>query len=185
VVEHTRLAQSLPAVQPPPVLHAGHLPPPQSVPVSFPFEIASEHVAGWHTPPEQCLLWQSGFAPHAFASAQGGQLPPQSVSVSSPFFAPSPQPGGAQMWLVAQNAVVQSPLTRQPEPLGQPAQYPPQSMSVSVPFFCPSAQPAAWHKEFLQTLVAQSFPSTHALPFAHGPHDVPPQSTSVSLPFTT
>lgn len=47
--EQTRLWQSEDKEQLLPVPQPGH-DPPQSVPVSFPFLMASVHVAGWHVP---------------------------------------------------------------------------------------------------------------------------------------
>ena len=71
-----------------------------------------------------------------------GQLPPQSTSVSSPFFTKSVQLAAWQTFRL-HTPVVQSEGALQPLPGGQGAQPPPpQSMSVSVPFCTPSEQPA-------------------------------------------
>jgi hypothetical protein len=85
---HTWLEQSVPAVQPLPVLQRGHAPP-QSCPVSLPFFTPSVQLAGWHVE-LQTRLKQSTPALHAFVVPQRGQAPPpQSTSVSVPFFVPS------------------------------------------------------------------------------------------------
>jgi hypothetical protein len=47
----------------------------------------SMHVGAWHVPPVHTLLWQSVGAPHSLPVAQSaGHIPPQSTSVSVPFF---------------------------------------------------------------------------------------------------
>lgn len=73
--------------------------------------------------------------------AQGGQDPPQSVSVSLPDFMLSVQVGGgfAQAPLV-QSPETQSPGTRQGRPMAQGGQSPPQSAEVSRPFLVLSVQ---------------------------------------------
>jgi hypothetical protein len=83
----------------------------------------------------QFLLAQSVETMHTSKSAQGGQLaPPQSLSVSVPFFAPSPHPGAAHVPLGAQNAVVQPDPAVHFAPMPHGPQLPPQSTSVSSPF---------------------------------------------------
>ncbi len=87
------------------------------------------------TPPTQNVLVQSAVPPHAFPVAQGGQLPPQSVSVSSPSFFWSVQ----AVHLPSLHSVAglrQSLRPLQPSSSGQPGQVaPPQSTSVSSPSF--------------------------------------------------
>jgi hypothetical protein len=53
--------QSAGTVQAPPVAQPGHIPPPQSWPVSLPFFTLSLHVGAWQTLPVQTPLGQ--FAP--------------------------------------------------------------------------------------------------------------------------
>jgi hypothetical protein len=73
--------------------------PPQSTSVSPAFFTPSEQVADLHVfalrnpPPEQTPLAQSPLPPHFFVSPHLPHVPPpQSTSVSAPFFAPSVQP---------------------------------------------------------------------------------------------
>jgi hypothetical protein len=88
-----------------------------------------------------------------------GQLPPQSTSVSFPFFAPSPQEA---FWHVP---VLQTPVLQSPLPLqvcggwhfGQVG--PPQSLSDSCPFLTPSVHAGAWHTPPLHTPLVQSAPA--------------------------
>jgi hypothetical protein len=63
--------------------------PPQSTSVSWPFLTLSKHEApvAWQMPPPQDPLEQSALARQPLPSAQVGQVPPpQSTSVSLPFF---------------------------------------------------------------------------------------------------
>src|SRR4051812_12857032 len=61
--------------------------PPQSMSLSPSLRTPSAHVGGWHTLFVQTPLTQSIPPLHASPSAQASQLlPPQSVSVSVPFF---------------------------------------------------------------------------------------------------
>jgi hypothetical protein len=84
---------------------------------------------------------QSSFPAQALPGSHlAGQLPPQSMSVSVPFFVPSLQGEG---WHVPPS---QTPLT-QSAPVVHPLSSshgvqsaPPQSMSVSTPFLIPSIQ---------------------------------------------
>ena len=65
--------------------------------------------------------------------AHGLQVPPQSTSVSLPFFTPSVQPG---VWQIPdlQNVLAQSPSPEHFLPTAHLGHVLPQSMSVSVPF---------------------------------------------------
>ena len=83
-----------------------------------------------------------------------GQVPPQSTSVSGPFFTVSVQIG-AEHFLVtpSQTPLVQSAVVAQVFPSAHFAQLPPQSTSVSDPFFELSPQAAARHLLPLQTAV--------------------------------
>jgi hypothetical protein len=79
-----------------------------------------------HVPPQQCPLVQSVLTAQCLPSAQAGQLPPpQSTSVSAPFFTLSVHDGLAQTWFVQillwQSVPTlhwtQAPLPLQTEPL--------------------------------------------------------------------
>src|SRR6266852_2810250 len=87
----------------------------------------------------QFPLVQSPLPAHISPLAHVGQVPPpQSTSVSAPFFTPSRHVGGWQMPVV-QTPLVQSAATRHIFRSAHGAQMPPpQSMSVSAPFFMPS-----------------------------------------------
>jgi hypothetical protein len=136
-----------------------------------------------HTP-----LWQSPAPEQVCPVVHLAQPPPpQSVSLSVPFFTPSEHVGVWQtLGVPPQTPLRQSPLMVQLFPLAQLPQLPPQSMSVSVPFFTPSVQEGVWHTLGApeQTPLTQSVPRPHALP-APQSAQLPPQSTSLSLPFFT
>jgi hypothetical protein len=128
------------------ILPAGHLPqvaPPQSMSVSVPFFTLSPHVGAWHLSgePVHTPLWQSEPATQMPLVGHFGHAPPpQSTSVSVPFFTVSVQLDDWQM-LPTHTPLWQSvpPLHTLPAThFGQPA--PPQSTSVSVPFFTRSVQ---------------------------------------------
>jgi len=117
-------------------------------------------------------------------SAHLGQvLPPQSTSVSSPFFTLSVQ------------EVVQTPPLQAPDaqsvpalhdlPMPQAVQAPPQSTSVSVPFFTLSVQLALAHFPEASQIPLMQSPAALQAPPAEHLGQVSPQSTSVSLPFFT
>jgi hypothetical protein len=111
--------------------------------------------------------------------------PPQSVSVSAPFFIASLQVGDAQTPAL-QMPFWQSALAPQTFPSAQVGQaLPPQSTSVSVPFFIPSLQVAAGVSQTppMQAPEAQSVLPSQALPISQWTQVGPPQSTSVSAPF--
>src|SRR5204862_292354 len=119
---------------------------------------------------------------HIRPSAQGAQVPPpQSMSVSLPFFIPSPQLPGLHT-LAAQAPLAQSlPATHAWPPMHFGQVLPPQSTSVSSPFFALSVQDGAAQVPPLHTLSLQSAALPHALPTSQGAHE-PPQSTSLSSP---
>jgi hypothetical protein len=135
-----------------------------------------------HTP-----LTQSVPAAQALKSAHLlAQPPPQSTSVSEPFFAPSLQ------LPVVQKLAEQMPLTQslpavQDSPPAQRPQLdePPQSTADSAPFFTTSAQVGTW-QVFCglpeQTPLEQSAAALHFLVSAHLAQE-PPQLMSVSSPF--
>jgi hypothetical protein len=120
----------------------------------------------------------------AFVAAQPGQIPPQSTSVSVPFFRVSPQLASWHFPLT-QCALAQSPFFLQPLPFGQgPQASPPQSWSVSVPPFSPSVQPGPTHTRVTaHTPVAQSPDTWQPAPTPQALHAPPPQSLPVSFPF--
>src|SRR6185436_20978725 len=118
------------------------VPPGHSAESNTPPELLfTENVKSWpghlQCPPVQKFVWQSPFPPHVLLSAQSAaQLPPQSTSLSEPFFTPSEQ---VALWqrFPMQTWLWQSLATLQAFPAAQPAHEPPQSMPVSAPFFTP------------------------------------------------
>jgi hypothetical protein len=133
------------------------------------------------------VLSQSLGARQVRPSTQNGHsAPPQSLSVSSWFFAPSPQVG---VWQtpVAQTALVQSELAPHLRPGAQSPQFgPPQSTSVSAWFLILSTQDGAAQVRVVvptQFRLTQSPTTLHFAPVPHLVEQDPPQSTSVSLPF--
>lgn len=180
-------------LQPAPGAHPGQ-PPPQSRPVSFPFFAPSEQEGAWHWADWHTSEVQSEGSAHAWPGPQRGQAqppsgasPPQSTSLSGPFFVPSEQERAWQMesW---QTSEVQSLGTPHPSPAVQagqpeppPSAAPPQSTSVSKPFSTESEQAGVWQPPS-QTLEPQSDGPRQLRPSAQGAHP-PPQSVSVSVPF--
>src|SRR4051812_38085250 len=61
-------------------------PVPQSTSVSLAFFTLSKHVGPWQTPLVQTPLVQSPGAPQNLPTTHGAQIPPQSLSLSFPFF---------------------------------------------------------------------------------------------------
>jgi hypothetical protein len=174
-VAHVAQPSQWPAVQElleqsepmPQVLPGAHFPqgPPQSTSDSLPFLMLSLQVAVWQTPPVHTPLVQSPADAHFWPSAHlrvAAQAPPQSVSLSVPFFTPSEQLGDAHAWPV-HTPLAQSPLTAQPSPVGQRAQLlaPPQSTPVSRPFSTRSVQLGALHLPELHTPLLQSAGRAH------------------------
>jgi hypothetical protein len=147
LLTQTPLWQSVPPVHCLPTAHLPQEAPPQSMSVSVPFFTPSRQVAAWHLSglPEHTELWQSVLAMHVLPATHLPQLaPPQSVSVSLPFFTLSEQlaawhlsgePEQTPLWQSVERAHVR-PVVH----LGQLA--PPQSVSVSVPFLTTSVQVA-------------------------------------------
>jgi hypothetical protein len=138
-----------------------------------------------HMPDTQAVLWQSPSSTHPFVVMHFVlQLPPQSMSVSSPSFIPSAH--------AVHLPAVHSPDAQSPATLhvlssahfwfvGAVAQLPPQSMSVSSPSVLPSLQltqvPVESHLPLAQSPgFLQCWPSLQAGQVA------PPQSVSVSSP---
>jgi hypothetical protein len=115
------------------------------------------------------------------------QAPPQSTSVSVPFFTVSAQAAAVEMHLLAVHTeLMQSAATAQFLVSAHlVAQVPPQSTSVSVPFFAASVQVAAKHLFAVHTELTQSAATAQDFVSAHLLAHVPPQSMSVSVPFLT
>jgi hypothetical protein len=147
---HAEFAQSAFVAQPWPTVQSAAQLPPQSMSVSLPFLMASLQLAATHLPFVHFPLLgstQSALVLHSLFTAQPPQLPPQSTSVSLPFWTPSLQAAAAHFLAThlplagsAQSASLAQPLWG-----GQPPQLPPQSTSVSLPFFTASPQVAATH----------------------------------------
>ena len=116
-----------------------------------------------------------------------GAVPPQSTSVSVPFFNPSVEEGGKHSFVpvVSQRTLSQSASLPQPCPVAHfVAQEPPQSVPVSSPFFTMSMQLGARQRFFaLHESLTQSTGFLQPLPTAHFVAHVPPQSIPVSDPF--
>jgi hypothetical protein len=111
-----------------------------------------------------------------------GQLLPQSVSVSVPFFTKSVQ---LSVWQTddVHTLLLQSDVTLQLLPLPQGEHPPPpQSTADSVPFCTPSEHVAVWHLLPVQRALAQSALVVQAPPAAHFGQLGPPQSSSDSVP---
>src|SRR4051794_1109337 len=97
--------------------------------------------------------------------AQAG--PPQSTSLSAPFFSWSMQVAGTH-WPAPQFRLRQSPPVAHAAPSPHLlAQLPPQSLSVSPPFFTPSEQDATWQAPLLHTPWSQSVATLQDLPAVH------------------
>jgi hypothetical protein len=113
-------------------------------------------------------------APHICPSTHAVQMPPpQSTSVSSPFFTASAQLGAAQTPAV-HTLLWQSAAPAHSLPVPQSAgQVPPQSTSVSIPFFTMSLQVGAAQRPAVHTPLTQSPPSPHVLPTAQSAGQVP------------
>src|SRR5688572_6544350 len=183
--EHSWLWQSLPALQASPAAQREHarFVPPQSVSDSLPFCRPSLQVTATHEPLPQLPLAQSSsmlqLAPVP-QRAQAGLPPPQSVSVSLPFWAASSH----DTQLPASHApLAQSVASRQASPSGQRAHSvlePPQSRPDSSPLDKPSLQLATPHTPSLHTRLSQSLGSRHGEPGGQPGQLPPPQSASSS-----
>jgi hypothetical protein len=111
--------------------------------------------AATHLPPVHLPLagkMQSEFVPQFFVTMQPVQPPPQSTSLSEPFWTVSLQAAAAHLPPVhlPLTGSLQSPLILHTPMTGQPLQLPPQSVSVSSPFLAPSPQLAATQSPSLQ-----------------------------------
>jgi hypothetical protein len=168
---HTLLVQSVPSEHTLPFAHAPHVVPPQSTSVSFWFFTTSMQVGVWQMPPVQTPLAQSPATEQLLPFAHflaGAHAPPQSMSVSLPFFTTSLQFAAAHA-LPVQTPLTQSVPPAHPRPVPHRAQVvaPPQSVPVSLPFLIMSLQLDAWHAFIVQTVLAQSLGAVQALLVAH------------------
>jgi hypothetical protein len=93
-----------------------------------------------HTLPVQTAVVQSPGPAHVLPAAHLGQVPPQSLSVSLPFFTVSLQAGAAQTPALHTPLSQSVPTVHLPPGAHGLQVAPPQSRSVSLPFFTPSAQ---------------------------------------------
>lgn len=129
--------------------HFGQAVPPQSTSVSVPLVTPSVQIGTWHvltTAPEHTPLLQSVGWSHFLPSAHALQFaPPQSTSVSFPFWTRSVHTGALQVRnCVLHFLLAQSELPAQFSPVSQPGHVlPPQSLSVSSSSFTPLLQWAA------------------------------------------
>jgi hypothetical protein len=134
------------------------------------------------TPAPQKLLLQSLAAAQVRPVSHGLHFgPPQSMSVSLPFFRWSVHEAGAHL-LLTQTPLPQSLPNVQGFPSLHAEHGPPQSTAVSPPLRIESEQDAAWQSEFVQTPLSQSGPVLHAPSTGHPGQLAPPQSTSDSVP---
>jgi len=131
-------------------------------------------VAGWHTVLMQFALVQSVETMQPLPSAHflpwpSHVAPPQSMSVSVPFFWPSVHVGAWQV--VLHTLLVQSAPLPHVLPVAQlPPQVAPQSTSDSVPFFTVSLHVGVLQMPPVQTPLVQSPDNpdvTQTLPSAH------------------
>ena len=179
------LRQSPTLLQVCPAAHLGQTGPPQSVSVSPPFLMPSTQVglAGTQTLAAQAPLLQSEptLQIHPFWHLPQA-FPPQSTSVSVPFFTLSLQGALGTMqvlfWHWAKPPTsTQSVAAVQALPMAHLGQLaPPQSTSLSLPFLSPSLQVAATtaHTPPTQPALRQSVLPLQVLPLAHLPQVPPP-----------
>ena len=132
-----------------------------------------------HRPLSQAPDWQSFVPLQLLPSQQVTQLPPQSTSLSDPFFFPSSQLMQAPC---SQLLEAQSLAKPQLLPSGQSWQGPPQSTSDSPWFFTSSAQVGSLQTPKMQVTLRQSAWVSQKRPLAQALQG-PPQSTSDSPPF--
>jgi hypothetical protein len=135
-----------------------------------------------HTP-----LLQSPALPHALVSSHFGAIPPppQSTSVSVPFFTMSVNVGAAHVPPLQTFDVQSAPVPQFLPTMHGGASAPPQSTSVSLLSFTPFVAEAAEHVVCTQMPDLQSVPIAHVPPFSHGAcalHTTPPGSPPPGLP---
>ena len=146
---------------------------------------------GWlHTPNRHTPLAQSVFSTHSSKLAHlDEQLPPQSVSVSSPFATPSVQVAAKHTFVPSEShtRVTQSSPVEQPASTGHLLHTPPpQSTAVSMPFITASVHvgavqaPVAAPAALKQMPLAQSKLLVHAVATGQPSQSGPPQSTAIS-----
>ena len=151
--------------------------------VGFAAKSSLQLVAYWQLPCLHRLVLQSAPIVQLNPRLQGLQVPPQSTSVSAPFFTVSVQLAAVQS-LAEQTPLVQSEAAVHTLVSGHLEQVPPpQSTSVSAPFFTVSVQEGAEQTLFMQAPLPQSDAATQAFLSTHLEQVPPPQSTSVSAPF--
>jgi hypothetical protein len=128
---------------------------------------------------------------HIFPSSHLAQLPPQSVSVSSPFFVLSLHIGLMVHFSLMHCCQSAHWLSKKHTEGSHPdGQSPPQSTPSSIPFLKPSEQLGALHTcpmsgtTTQNRLRLQSSSAVHFLSESHG-WQLPPQSTSLSSLFCT
>src|SRR5690606_8521683 len=123
---------------------------------------------------------QSPSSTQALPTSHPSQGPPQSTSISPPFFTRSVQLASAQVPLL-QIVLAQSAPFAHFFPASQGAHSaPPQSTSVSVPLRTSSTQEADWQPPPVQLSLTQSPSARQSRPRAQGGQSIPPQSMSVS-----
>jgi hypothetical protein len=176
------------------VLHdlpGAHAPqaPPQSVSLSFASRCPLPQPE--QAPFTQGKPSQSSSPLQELPSAQRAQrrsLPPQSMSLSSPFSAPSSQ-GCVRQTPAEQNPLPHCASRVQGRSSGQrPQRLSPQSTTGSLPLRTPSSQLGAWQQRtdpgpqpaLPQTALVQSAATAHACTLVHSAGQLPPQSVSVS-----
>jgi hypothetical protein len=123
--------------------------------------MASPQTVGLHTLFEQLPLAQSSPFTQARPPPQEGHAaPPQSTSVSAPFFTASEHVGA---WQVPpeQTPLTQSVGTEHAFRIAQSKHDPPQSTSDSVPFLTLSLHAASWQMPLKHTLFRQSTAPVH------------------------
>jgi hypothetical protein len=157
---------------------------------SVPFLTVSLQAAAAHFlgVPVQTPSRQSAATTQLLFVPQSAQdtLPPQSVSVSTPFLVLSLHAGTWQT-LPLQTPLAQSPLVLHAFKSAHfVLQDPPQSTSVSVPFFALSLQLLVVQRLLVHRPLRQSLPAVQAEPPAQRAQlDEPPQSMADSPPFLT
>ena len=149
-------------------------PPPQSTSVSVPFLMPSELDGGAHLPsPPHERLTQSlpalQFLPSSHFGALVGAVPPQSTSLSVPFWSPSVALGGehspAMQLLFSQSVATPQVLPS----MHRGATEPPQSTSLSSPSFEPFDAIEGTHAPSMQRAPAQVVSSVHFAPGTQPP----------------
>src|SRR5512133_1668541 len=175
------VTQSVPRLQPAFGRQGEHTPP-QSTSDSLPLRTPSPHSAARQVLARHTPLVQSASLLHAEPWLHAvGQLPPQSMPPSSPFWRASLQVGTLHV-PDAQSLLAQFSSLTQRFPAAQrlhAVSSEPQSTSGSSWFRRPSEHVACWHIPRTQTVLWQSFSTLQIWPAVQDRHS-PPQSTSAS-----